>query len=143
MAHVLAAVIVGLRHGRRKRGLAASHFTVLDTSSQQDIQIGSMAGSEAAMEMPFVVSLNYSKADPATRMLIRSHVMRGKKQKKKRMDVTQQNVTGTVKAPRIRLEQAIEMYSPLTLNRTGPDDSCLEFASGIEQSILLNVMKRP
>ena len=96
------------------------------------------------MEMPFIVSLNPRKADAATRTLIRSHVMRGKKKTKKCINnQIQQIAASPIKATRIKLEQAIEMYSPLTLNRIGADLPFLDLAEGIEQSILLSVMKRP
>jgi hypothetical protein len=102
--------------------------------------------SGSSAKMPFIVSSNIEKVDSATRKLIRSHVMRGKKQKRGRPDKDQQvtswgTMAGRIKAARVKLEEVIEIYTPLVPGRVGSDLSFIEFADEIERSILLNMTK--
>jgi len=105
---------------------------------------GGSSGSSA--RMPFIITSNAEKADPATRKLIRSHVMRGKKQKKARRDKGQQTTGGRTmpvrtQAGRVKLEEVIETYTPIPPGRVGSDLSVVEFAAEIEPSILQNMIK--
>ncbi len=112
-----------------------------------------MAGVDAprssglSARMPFIISSNVEKADPATRKLIRSHVMRGKKQKKNRLDRGQRMTSeGTMAsrtqtAGRVKMEEVIEMYTPLVPARVGSDLSFVECADDIEPLVLLNMIK--
>ncbi|KAK9319510.1 hypothetical protein V1517DRAFT_332366 [Lipomyces orientalis] len=83
------------------------------------------SGSSTA-RIPFIVSLNVEKADPATRKLIRSHGRRGKNNKG---------------AAKVKLEEVMEMYTPLVVGHVGTDLSFVQFADEIEPSILLNITK--
>lgn len=100
------------------------------------------SGSSARMH--FIVSSNVEKADPATRKLIRSHVMRGKKKKRGHPDKDQQApswgaVTSHTQGARLKLEEVIEGYTPLLPGRVGSDLSFVEFTDTIEPSMLLNI----
>lgn len=102
--------------------------------------------SGSSTGMPFIVSLNAENADPATRKLIRSHVMRGKKQKKsppdKRQPITSSGpVTVRNQAAAAELEEVMQMYTSLVPGRVGTDLSFVKFASEIQLSILLNMAK--
>ncbi len=106
----------------------------------------SRASSSSSGGMPFIVSSNAEKADPATRKLIRSHVMRGKKRKRERPDRNRPAIgcgaiVGRAEDARIRLEDVIEAYTPLVPDRVGSDLSFVEFAEEIEVSMLLNMAK--
>ena len=100
--------------------------------------------------MPFIVSSNVEKADAATRKLIRSHVMRGKKAKRDRSDADQRmasgatSTAGRMQASRIKLEEVIEILTtPRVLPiRIGSDFSFFDFADDIEPTMLLNMHKR-
>ena len=136
--------------------------SVLSTSSRKLYRIrkttgkaktGKMAGPEESKgsagpsaRMPFITSSNVEKADPATRKLIRSHVMRGKKKKGVRFDKGQRTTSlrrmaGRTQAARVKLEEVIEMYAPQVPGRVGSDLSFVEFADEIEPSIRLNMIK--
>ena len=95
--------------------------------------------------MPFIVSSDLTKVDPATRRLIRSHVMRGKKAKKgpprDRRTTASLPLSRNNRLVRVRLEDVSEMYTPLSVGRVGSDLSFIEFADDIEQSLLLNMAK--
>jgi hypothetical protein len=102
--------------------------------------------SGSSARMPFIITSNMEKADPATRKLIRSHVMRGKKQKRGRRDKGQQTtggrtMSGRVQAERVKPEEVIEMYTPILPGRVGSDLSVVEFAAEIEPSILQNMIR--
>ncbi|KAJ8097215.1 hypothetical protein POJ06DRAFT_228601 [Lipomyces tetrasporus] len=106
----------------------------------------SRGSSGSPARMPFIISSNVEKADPATRKLIRSHVMRGKKQKRGRPDNGQRTTSwgtmaGRTQAARVKLEEVMEMYTPLVPGRVGSDLSFIEFADEIEPSMLLNALK--
>lgn len=96
--------------------------------------------------MPFIVSSNVEKADPATRKLIRSHVMRGKKQARDRPDkerrITSRDAVNKRTQPaRVRLEEVIEMYRPQIPRRVGSDVSFIEVADHMEPSMFVNMVK--
>jgi hypothetical protein len=102
--------------------------------------------SRGSSRMPFIISSNVEKADPATRKLIRSHVMRGKKQKRGRPDKGQRTtswgkMTGRTPVTRVKLEEVIEMYMPIVPDRVGSDLSFVEFADEIEPLMLLNIIR--
>jgi hypothetical protein len=94
----------------------------------------------------FIVSSNADKADPVTRKLIRSHVMRGKKKQKDPLDKAQRTVKSKSKADlnpaeRVKLEELVEMYASHFPGRIGSDLSFVEFADEMDPSILLNMVK--
>ncbi|KAH6898233.1 hypothetical protein B0T10DRAFT_102124 [Thelonectria olida] len=94
----------------------------------------------------FIVSSNAEKADPITRKLIRSHVMRGKKKQKGRLDKDRRTArskarAGIDPAARVNLEEVVEMYTSRMPGRVGSDLSFIEFADEMEQSILLSMVK--
>jgi hypothetical protein len=96
--------------------------------------------------MPFIIPSNVEKADPATRKLIRSHVMRGKKQKRGRRDKGQQTTSGKTmpgrtQAGRVKLEEVLKTYTPILPGRIGSDLSVVEFAAEIEPSMLQNMIR--
>jgi len=102
--------------------------------------------SSSSTRMLFIVSSNVEKADPATRKLIRSHVMRGKKQKGSRRDKNQRTTSwttmaGSTQAAPVKLEEVIKMYALLIPGRVGSDLSFIEFADDVESSMLLNMTK--
>lgn len=111
-----------------------------------------MAGSDESKRppgsagIPFIVSSNLEKADPLTRKFIRSHVMRGKKQKKVRPDKGHRKTNKgamaiRTEAPRVRLEEVGNMYTSLLPSRVGSDLSFAEFDAEIELPMLLNMAK--
>jgi hypothetical protein len=48
---------------------------------------------------------------------------------------------GRTQAARIKLEEAIEMYTPIVPGRVGSGLSFVEFAAEIEPSILQNIIR--
>jgi hypothetical protein len=106
------------------------------------------SSGSAAASMPFIISSNIDKADPATRKLIRSHVMQGKKHRIARSDKKQRMNSSRIRgshtqAERVLMEDLVGLYTkvPLIPGRIGSDISFLEFAIDIEPSILLNMIK--
>ena len=96
--------------------------------------------------MLFIVSSNAEKVNPATRKLIRSHAMRGKKQKKARPDDSKRKsysatTAGRTRTASIKVEEVITKFAPLLPGRVGSDLSFVEFADEIEQSTALNMVK--
>ncbi|KAI0382530.1 hypothetical protein F5Y04DRAFT_279817 [Hypomontagnella monticulosa] len=94
--------------------------------------------------MLFIVSSNVSKADPATRKLIRSHARRGKTKRKIRPPEDQREtndgtVAGRARMTRVKLEEFIESYIPLMPGRIGSDIYFVEFADGIGPSTLVTM----
>lgn len=105
-------------------------------------------GSLVGARMPFIVSSNVEKVDPATRKLIRSHVMRGKKQKRGRPKMDGQTtsrvaVPGRTRVGRVKLEEVIEMYTSPVPGRIGSDFSFVELPDGIEPLMVLSVARGP
>lgn len=98
--------------------------------------------SSLSCKMPFIVSSNIDKADPATRKLIRRHVMRVKKMKKAgrpgaaglaSTDSNQNHRT------QIRIQELLDMYTLLQPGCTGTRRSFVDFPEKIEPSILWNM----
>jgi len=91
--------------------------------------------------MLFVVSSNVDKVDPATRKLIRSHVMLGKKKKKRGESNSDKRVIRATPAhiSPVRLKGAMETFNPLLYSRAGSDMSFVDFAKGVEPSIAMNL----
>ena len=96
--------------------------------------------------MPFIVSSDVSKVTPATRKLIRSHVMRGKKLKRpcpngdgRRASCA--TASGSIKAVQVKPEEVVDLYTPIIPTRVGSDLSFIEFAADIEPSMLFDMAK--
>ena len=98
--------------------------------------------SGLSCKMPFIVSSNIDKVDPATRKLIRRHVMRGKR--KKRAD--RPGAAGLA-APdaiqnhrrQIGLQEVLDMYTLLQPGCFGAHRYFVDFPDEIEGSILWNM----
>lgn len=154
------ALSYGPHPGRPQHRL--TEFSVLGCSSQIIYQIRQTVGkaktdkmtgpdefreySGSSASMPFIISSNIEKADPATRKLIRSHVMRGRKEKAGRLDkvqqkMSQQRMANRTKVTRVKLEEVIKVYTPRVPDRVGSDLSFIKFADEVEQSVLLNITK--
>ena len=106
----------------------------------------SRGSSRSSARMLFIISSNVEKVDPATRKLIRSHVMRGKRQKRGRTDEDKRTTSwatmaGRTQAVPVKLEEVIKAYAPLVPGRVGSDLSFVEFADEIEPSVVLNMTK--
>ncbi|CAM1503332.1 Fc.00g081080.m01.CDS01 [Cosmosporella sp. VM-42] len=96
--------------------------------------------------MPFIVSSNIEKVDPATRKLIRSYARRGMRDRRDRPEkyrrtVNSRTLAGSIHPERIRLEELIETYTCLVPGRVGSEFSFVELADEIELSMLLNMAK--
>ncbi|MCJ1472281.1 hypothetical protein MMC13_000928 [Lambiella insularis] len=89
--------------------------------------------------MPFIVSSNIDKVDPATRKIIRRHVMRGKKRKKAdrpgraTADSMQNHRT------RIGLQEVLDMYALLQPGCFGTHRYFVDFPTEIEPSFFWNM----
>lgn len=93
--------------------------------------------SSVSNAMLFISTSDLEKADPATRKLIRSHVMRGRKKKDRGSNSQQLISSPRMKAARsqaVRAELAdmLEQYTQLVPARIGSEFSFLQFASDIE-----------
>ena len=106
--------------------------------------MGESIGSTSGLSpmMPFIVSSNIDKVDPATRKLIRRHVMRGKKRKK----ADRPEAAGFVLADSIqnhrtqtRLQEVLDMYTLLQPGCFGTHRYFVDFSNEIEPSILWNM----
>jgi hypothetical protein len=96
--------------------------------------------------MIFIVSSTAEKTGPATRKLIRSHVMQGKKQKRITPDESRRRAEwramgGRLRAAPVKLEEGIHTFAPLFPGRVGSDLSFIEFADAIEPSMISNWLK--
>lgn len=101
-----------------------------------------MDKSLSTSTMLFVVASDIRKTDAATRKMIRSHAMRGRKQKRKKKGETRkEDEMQVIKADEIRFEDLLELYTPLTLGHVGSDLCFVPFAQEIELSMLLNITK--
>ncbi|KAI1074918.1 hypothetical protein F5B20DRAFT_573754 [Whalleya microplaca] len=78
-----------------------------------------------------------SLLDQATRKLIRSHVMRGKKHK--RRGVSGFAPTNLVQRPQVKLQEAVDMYTSLQPGRIGTELYFVDFPREIEPSVILNM----
>lgn len=95
--------------------------------------------SDSHHKRVFIVSNGVDKADLATRKLIRSHVMRGKKQKK---NTGQETKMVQPSFPRVKVEEVTELYTPMVPSRVGGDFSFIQAADDIDPSTLFNIIKR-
>lgn len=106
-------------------------------------QITGFSGSAA--KMPFIISSSMEKAGPATRKLIRSHVMRGRKQKGVRPEKGRRKTGGArlgdTQITRVGMEEVIDRYTPQIPGRVGSDVSFIEFSGDVEPSMRLNMIK--
>jgi hypothetical protein len=105
--------------------------------------------------MLFIVSSDVSKADPATRKLIRSHAMKGVKKKRRRAVSPQEESPSTTLSPGppVRLDDEAETSAPAVLGEVddrftpllpgciASDLSFLMFADEMEPAMLLNILK--
>lgn len=100
--------------------------------------------SAPSVTLSFISASTAEKADPATRKLIRSHVMRGRKRKngvrnKDQGKVNLQITAARPKAMQVKLEEVLQGYTPLVPNRIGSDFSFIDFPDEIEPSIVFNI----
>ncbi|KAK8057615.1 hypothetical protein PG996_011552 [Apiospora saccharicola] len=102
--------------------------------------------------MPFIVSSNGDKANPTTRRLIRSHVMRGKKKKKKEMTAGISpsrgregngigTSTGPVQRDPVNLEELFKTHMPLLPGRLGTRLYYLDFPDDIDSSVIMQMIQ--
>jgi hypothetical protein len=93
--------------------------------------IGQASG--LSCKMPFIVSANIDKVDPATRKLIRRHVMRGKKRKRAGLASAD-----SIQKPRtqIRLQEVLDMYTRMQHDCFGTHRYFVDFPIEIEPSII-------
>ena len=94
----------------------------------------------------FIVSSNNEKVNPATRKLIRSHVMQGKKQKRGQRSghpgtSEKCNSDCCTLAKQVPLDEAIETHAALLPGRVGSDLSFIDFAAELEPSMAINMIK--
>lgn len=97
--------------------------------------------------MPFIISSNVDKVDPATRKLIRSFARRGKGQKrigpgKERPPAAKVAGTGHSQADRVALDDVVKLYMSLVPRRVGSDFSFVELPDGAEPSMGLKLIER-
>ena len=98
------------------------------------------------LELPFFVSSNVEKADPATRKQIRSHAMRGRKQKslrhqKNALRCQNETTSNPVETTLARPEDVLRSYTPPMPYSIGSDLAFSTFAEDLEPSLLLNIIK--
>ncbi|RDW63274.1 hypothetical protein BP6252_10819 [Coleophoma cylindrospora] len=88
--------------------------------------------SGKSSEMLFISSSDIKKADPATRKLIRSHVMRGRKvktsapNKAQRMPI-RRTTAARSPAVQVQLQELFDKYTQLVPGRVGSNFSCIDF----------------
>jgi hypothetical protein len=96
--------------------------------------------------MIFIVASTAEKTGPATRKLIRSHVMQGKKQKRVTPDESKRGaewmaMSGRLRTTPVKLEEGLHTFAPLFPGRVGSDLSFIEFVDAIEPSMISNWLK--
>jgi uncharacterized protein YajQ (UPF0234 family) len=90
--------------------------------------------------MPFIVSSNVDGVDQATRKLIRSHVMRGKKPKKHRVRAQiDHGSTNTTEKARLKLQDVIDMHTVLQPGRVGTHMYFVDYPKEMEPSMLMKM----
>lgn len=102
--------------------------------------------SGSSAKMTFIVSSNAEKFDPATRKLIRSHAVRGRKRKTKHPDEQRQAISRTALANRSRIipakfDEIVLTYAHQLYGRVGSDLSFVKFADEVEPSVGRNLTK--
>ena len=98
--------------------------------------------SGLSCKMSFIVSSNLDKVDPATRKLIRRHVMQGRKRKKADRRVA----AGVAPADwiqnhgrQIGLQEVLDMYTILQPECFGTHRYFVDFPNEIEPSVLWSI----
>ncbi|RDW57388.1 hypothetical protein BP5796_12838 [Coleophoma crateriformis] len=95
-----------------------------------------MAGLDGCSGKPseilFISSSDIEKADPTTRKLIRSHVMRGRKWKTSGPSKVQRvpirrTMAARTPAVQVQLQELFDKYTQLVPGRVGSDFSCIDF----------------
>ena len=91
--------------------------------------------------MPFITWSATGGADETTRKLIRSHVRRGKKQKKTaaRRDVTSMAAKRSPRGPEVSLATVVDMYTTVQPGRIGATLCFVDCPVEIEQSMLVKM----
>lgn len=97
----------------------------------------SRPASSLPSRMPFIVSSGVEKADPTTRKLIRSHVMRGKKQKKR--STAGLAPTYPIQRPQVELREVIDIYTSVQPGRLGTRVYFVDFPAEIEPAMMLKM----
>jgi hypothetical protein len=91
--------------------------------------------SGLSRKMPFIVSSNIDKVGPATRKLIRRHVMRGKKRKR----AGRPDLASSDSIQNHRLREVLDMYTLLQPGCFGTHRYFVDFPNEVESSILWNM----
>ncbi|KAI1087099.1 hypothetical protein F5B19DRAFT_90877 [Rostrohypoxylon terebratum] len=87
--------------------------------------------------MPFIISSSHDTVDPATRRLIRSHVMKGKKHK--RRGTAGFSPANPIQSTQIELNEVINMYMSLQPGRLGTHLYFVDLPAQMEPSIILKM----
>lgn len=91
-----------------------------------------------------MVQFNVDGVDQATRKLIRSHVMRGKKQKKGKIRAhAGLDSAHRTQNTQVKLQDVIDMYMTLQPGRIGNNLYFVDFSAEIEPSMLLKMVQDP
>ncbi|KAK8108705.1 hypothetical protein PG984_014506 [Apiospora sp. TS-2023a] len=100
--------------------------------------------------MPFIVTSNGDKANPMTRRLIRSHVMRGKKKKRKtssnhshegKEDIGKDTSTRQFQQGHVNMEELFKAHMPLLPGRLGTRLYYLDFPDDIDSSVIMQMIQ--
>lgn len=97
-----------------------------------------MPASGLLCQMPFIVSSNIDKVDPTTRKLIRRHVMRGNKRKRRAAGLASADSIQKHRT-QVKLQEVLEMYTLLQPGCFGTHRYFVDFPNEIEPSILWNM----
>ncbi|KAI0900058.1 hypothetical protein F4806DRAFT_277181 [Annulohypoxylon nitens] len=85
--------------------------------------------------MPFIISSSVDAVDSATRRLIRSHVMKGKKHKKR--STTSFTRANPIQSTQVDLEEVLNMYISLQPYRLGTHMYFVDLSEEIDPSMIL------
>jgi hypothetical protein len=96
-----------------------------------------MENYTSSPSFPFIISSNADAVDPTTRKLIRSHVMRGKKQKKNRASGVA-STDAVYKAP-VELQGVVDMYLSVQPNFISTQIYSAGFPRAIEPYVLVTM----
>lgn len=104
----------------------------------QEVEMGESIGPASGLSCaaPFIVASNIDKVDPATRKLIRRHVMRGKKRKKAGGPGAAGLALIQNHGRQIRLQEVLDMYTQLQPGCFGTHRYFVDFPDEIDPSIL-------